>query len=248
MTEAFICDGQRTPIGRYGGAFAAVRPDDLGAVPIAALMARNLGVDWSGRGRRPVRLRQPGGRGQPQRRPHGVVARGPARDGTGRHHQPALRLRHGRGRQRGTCDQDGGGGTRHRRRRREHDPRALRHGQGRDRVLPRGQDRGHHTRLAFRQQADEGEARNRFDAGDRRERCRGISDRTSRPGRLRLPQPAPCGPGCRGRPAGERDHPGHGAATQERPGRSRARRASAPTDDARRSRQTAGAVSGGRAR
>ena len=48
MTEAFICDGQRTPIGRFGGALAAVRPDDLGAVPIAALMARNTGVDWLG--------------------------------------------------------------------------------------------------------------------------------------------------------------------------------------------------------
>ena len=47
MTEAFICDGQRTPIGRFGGALAAVRPDDLGAVPIAALMARNAGVDWA---------------------------------------------------------------------------------------------------------------------------------------------------------------------------------------------------------
>ena len=47
MTEAFICDGQRTPIGRFGGALATVRPDDLGAVPIAALMARNAGVDWA---------------------------------------------------------------------------------------------------------------------------------------------------------------------------------------------------------
>ena len=47
MTEAFICDGQRTPIGRFGGALAGVRPDDLGAVPIAALMARNTGVDWA---------------------------------------------------------------------------------------------------------------------------------------------------------------------------------------------------------
>ena len=47
MIEAFICDGQRTPIGRFGGALAAIRPDDLGAVPIAALMARNTGVDWA---------------------------------------------------------------------------------------------------------------------------------------------------------------------------------------------------------
>ena len=45
--DAFICDAVRTPIGRYGGALATVRPDDLAAVPIAALMARNRHVDWS---------------------------------------------------------------------------------------------------------------------------------------------------------------------------------------------------------
>ncbi|MDG1168054.1 MAG: 3-oxoadipyl-CoA thiolase, partial [Sulfitobacter sp.] len=44
---AFICDAQRTPIGRFGGALASVRADDLAAVPIAALMARNPDVDWS---------------------------------------------------------------------------------------------------------------------------------------------------------------------------------------------------------
>ena len=45
MNDAFICDAIRTPFGRYGGALASVRPDDLGALPIAALMARNPGVD-----------------------------------------------------------------------------------------------------------------------------------------------------------------------------------------------------------
>lgn len=45
--EAFICDGIRTPIGRYGGSLSSVRPDDLGAHVIAALMARNTGVDWA---------------------------------------------------------------------------------------------------------------------------------------------------------------------------------------------------------
>lgn len=44
---AFICDVQRTPIGRYGGALSAVRTDDLAAVPIAALIARHPDVDWS---------------------------------------------------------------------------------------------------------------------------------------------------------------------------------------------------------
>jgi acetyl-CoA acyltransferase len=45
MTEAFICDAVRTPIGRYGGALAQVRPDDLAAVPMAALLKRNPSLD-----------------------------------------------------------------------------------------------------------------------------------------------------------------------------------------------------------
>ncbi|NGQ92642.1 3-oxoadipyl-CoA thiolase [Rhodobacter sp. HX-7-19] len=43
---AYLCDYIRTPIGRFGGALAAVRPDDLGAIPLRALMARNPGLDW----------------------------------------------------------------------------------------------------------------------------------------------------------------------------------------------------------
>ena len=45
-TQAFICDAIRTPFGRYGGALSSVRADDLGAIPIKALMARNPNVDW----------------------------------------------------------------------------------------------------------------------------------------------------------------------------------------------------------
>ena len=45
--DAFICDGVRTPIGRYGGALSSVRADDLAALPIKALMERNPGVDWA---------------------------------------------------------------------------------------------------------------------------------------------------------------------------------------------------------
>ncbi|RJL01477.1 3-oxoadipyl-CoA thiolase [Paracoccus aestuarii] len=45
--DAFICDAVRTPIGRYGGALAGIRADDLAALPLRALMARNPGVDWS---------------------------------------------------------------------------------------------------------------------------------------------------------------------------------------------------------
>jgi 3-oxoadipyl-CoA thiolase len=47
MTEAFICDAARTPIGRYGGALAQVRADDLAAIPIRALIERNKQVDWA---------------------------------------------------------------------------------------------------------------------------------------------------------------------------------------------------------
>jgi 3-oxoadipyl-CoA thiolase len=47
MTNAYICDAIRTPIGRYGGSLSTVRADDLGAVPIRALMERNPGLDWS---------------------------------------------------------------------------------------------------------------------------------------------------------------------------------------------------------
>lgn len=46
MTDVFICDYIRTPIGRFGGALSSVRADDLGAVPLKALMGRNPGVDW----------------------------------------------------------------------------------------------------------------------------------------------------------------------------------------------------------
>ncbi|MEY4738032.1 MAG: hypothetical protein RL302_2351 [Pseudomonadota bacterium] len=47
MNQAYICDAIRTPFGRYGGALSSVRADDLGAVPIRALMERNPGVDWT---------------------------------------------------------------------------------------------------------------------------------------------------------------------------------------------------------
>src|SRR3954464_14275505 len=47
MTQAYICDAVRTPIGRYGGSLAHVRADDLAAIPIRALIERNRQVDWT---------------------------------------------------------------------------------------------------------------------------------------------------------------------------------------------------------
>ncbi len=47
MHHVFICDYVRTPIGRYGGMLSSVRADDLGAIPISALMERNPDTDWA---------------------------------------------------------------------------------------------------------------------------------------------------------------------------------------------------------
>ena len=47
MTDAYICDAIRTPFGRFGGALASVRTDDLAAIPIAELVKRNPKVDWA---------------------------------------------------------------------------------------------------------------------------------------------------------------------------------------------------------
>src|SRR4051794_38769462 len=47
MTDAFICDAIRTPFGRYGGAPSSACTDDLGAIPLKALMDRTPGVDWT---------------------------------------------------------------------------------------------------------------------------------------------------------------------------------------------------------
>ena len=47
MSDVFICDGIRTPVGRYGGGLSSIRTDDLAAIPVTALMERNPGVDWA---------------------------------------------------------------------------------------------------------------------------------------------------------------------------------------------------------
>jgi 3-oxoadipyl-CoA thiolase len=91
MPDAFICDGVRTPIGRYGGALAKVRTDDLAAVPIKALMARNPNVDWAALDEvisaAPTRPARTTATSRAWR-----AARGPAGLGARRHRQPAVRL------------------------------------------------------------------------------------------------------------------------------------------------------------
>jgi hypothetical protein len=154
--QAFICDAIRTPFGRYGGALSSVRTDDLGAIPLRALMARNPNVDWAsvtdvlygcanqaGEDNRNVAHMSSLLAGLPIEVPGGT-------------HQPPVRLGPGcRGHSR----------TRHQGRRSraddcrwrgKHEPRPLRHAQSRKRLQPQQCCVRHNHRLALHQQADEG--------------------------------------------------------------------------------------------
>jgi acetyl-CoA acyltransferase len=96
MAEAFICDYIRTPIGRFGGALAPVRADDLGAVPLKGLMARNAGMDWEAVDDVIYGCANQAGEDNRNVARMSLAAGGPAASGPGCHHQPAVRLRHGR--------------------------------------------------------------------------------------------------------------------------------------------------------
>ena len=184
MAEAFICDYVRTPIGRYAGALASVRADDLAALPIRELMRRHPGlaekIDEVVLG-----CSQPGRRGQPQPRAHGAVARRASRRRSGHDGQSPLRLGNGRGRRGGARDQGGRDRACGCGRRRIDVPRPVRDGEGRDRVPALGRDLRHDHRLALRQSHDEEAPRRRFDAGDGSERRRRIPGLARGPGRVR---------------------------------------------------------------
>ena len=83
MNEAFICDAIRTPIGRYGGALAVGAHRRSGRDAAARADGAQSRRRLERRRRRDLRLRQPGGRGQPQRRAHGAAAGRPAGRGAG---------------------------------------------------------------------------------------------------------------------------------------------------------------------
>ena len=169
--QAFICDAIRTPFGRYGGALSSVRADDLGAVPLKALMARNPDVDWQAVDDVIYGCANQAGEDNRNVARMSALLAGPADRGAGRAPSTACAARAwtrvgtaARAIKAGEARADD------RRRRREHEPRALRHAQGRERLQPRQRGVRHHHRLALRQQADEGAVRRRLDARDGRER------------------------------------------------------------------------------
>ena len=242
MRDVFICDAVRTPIGRYGGALAKVRTDDLAAAPAeGADEAQSEG--GLGQARRGLsRLRQPGRRGQPQRRPHGAAARRTAGIDAGRDAQSALRVGPRCGRQRGARDQGGRDRFRDRGRRRVDDARPVRDGQGAGAVPAQRRDLRHDDRLALHQSGDQGAIRRRCHAGDRRERRRGIPGDARRPGCVRAALAAARRQGDRGRLFRRRDCAGRNARRQGRPDHRRQGRASAPGDDGRAACQAEDAV------
>ncbi len=163
-TQAFICDAIRTPFGRYAGALSSVRTDDLGAIPIKALMARNPKVDWqavadviygcanqAGEDNRNVARMSRVLAGLPIEVPGATINRlcGSGMDAVGIAAR-AIKA--------GEAQLMIAGG------RRKHEPRALRDAEGRERLQPRQRGLRHDDRLALRQQADEGTVRRRFDA------------------------------------------------------------------------------------
>ncbi len=174
VPDAVILSAVRTPIGRYGGVLAGERPDDLARArdPRGGRARRSAGGGDRGR---LLRRREPGGRGQPQRRAHGGA---PGRTSPGRRRrdgEPALRVgalggRRGMPRRSGRVRR-----PLRRGRRRVDDPRAVRLREGRARVRPRHADGlGHDARLALPESEDGGDVPARVDGRDRRERGRAL--------------------------------------------------------------------------
>jgi hypothetical protein len=131
MTDAFICDAIRTPIGRYGGALKDVRADDLGAIPLRELMKRNPGVDWTQVDDVIFGCANQAGEDNRNVAHMSSLLAGLPADVPGHHREPPVRLGHGRDRHRRARHQVGRDPADDRRRRRIDDARALRDGQGR---------------------------------------------------------------------------------------------------------------------
>ena len=96
--EAFICDAIRTPFGRYGGALSSVRADDLGAVPLKALMERNPNVDWQAVSDVLYGCANQAGEDNRNVARMAALLAGLPLEVRRRHHQPPVRLGPGRGR------------------------------------------------------------------------------------------------------------------------------------------------------
>ena len=153
--DVFLCDAVRTPIGRYAGALAKVRTDDLAAVPLKALMARNPKIDWEKLDDVFFGCANQAGEDNRNVARMALLLAGLPRERAGRDAQSAVRFGARRGRHSRARNPRRRDGIRHCRRRRIDDARALRAGQGAGSLLARGRNLRHDDRLAFHQSADE---------------------------------------------------------------------------------------------
>ena len=227
MREVFICDAARTAIGRYGGALAKVRTDDLAAVPIKALVARNPKADWSrldevffgcanqsGEDNRNVARMALLLAGLPPAIP-GVTVNRLCASGLNAVGDAARAIRAGE------MEFAIAGGV-------ESMTRApFVMGKAELRFRAQAEDLRHHDRLALHQSAAQGAIRRRLDGGDRRERRRRISGRPQRAGRVRAALAAARRQGAGRRFLRRRNRAGAGAWRQGGADRGRQGRASA---------------------
>ena len=212
MREAWIVDAVRTPIGRHGGKLAPVRPDDLAATTIQALLDRTR-FPASELADVIFGCTNQAGEDKPQRRPHGAPARRTARRGPGPDRQPPLWIGAASGRQRLSRDSGGRGHCVHRGRRGIHEPGTVRDAEAGARLRAgRARSGRHGPGVAFRQPAPPRrmDDRPRADGRGRRARVRRGSDGA---GRLRRGQPGQGGGSNRHRPFRSRDRAGHRANT-----------------------------------
>ena len=227
MRDAYICDAVRTPVGRHSGALAAVRADDLAALPLKALMERNPGLDpeaiedvifgcanQAGEDNRNVARMAVLLAGLPESVPGSTVNRlcGSSLDAVGSAAR-AVRL--------GEADLMIAGGVE------SMSARALCDEQVRRALGPRRADVRYLHRLALRQPPDGGGVRHGLHAADGREPGHRAADLPRGPGRLRGPQPAARRPRPGERAAGEGNNRRDDPATARRAGRRGQGRASA---------------------
>ena len=198
LRQTWIIDAVRTPIGRYGGALGAVRPDDLAALVIRAIVDRT-GIDPAVV--EDVILGCANQAGEDNRNVARMAAllAGLPGGGRGPDRQPAVRLRAPGGQLREPRDRRRRRRRVHRRRRGVHDPGPVRDAQGGGGLRPRpADDGGHDARLAVREPADAGGLPADLAGRDRRVRGGPVGRLARAPGRVRAREPAARGRRHRG--------------------------------------------------
>ena len=216
MIDALICDGVRTPFGRYAGALSGVRTDDLAALPLRALVERHSGVNWQALDDVIYGCANQAGEDNRNVARMALLLAGLPAGGARRHRQPPVRVEPGGCRRCRQSHQKRRRPTGDRRRRREHVARPLRDGEESRAIRAQPATGRHDARVALRQRRDEGPLRHRLDGRNRGKRRRGVRHIARRSGCLRMAEPAAGQRRWARRPAGPGDRPGLRSAAKGR--------------------------------